>query len=251
MSLLVFVVSMVTLICARNHLEFPLMRIINLPSRKSEFIDRNVGFFVGSNLIFSVFLCLVWYAWFACNEFHYRRRLLIGTLGAVGAGVFSRLLQLCLPTHVRPLHDPALAFVTPCGVSPDTLNHWNSFPSDHAAVFFGLVAVLFFANTRLGYLALVWALLLSAGRSYLGFHYPTDVLGGGALGVLTAALLQMDCFRWLGSRVMAVEKRSAPVFYMAAFFVSFLIVTWFGELRTFAELEAPFIASFRHNLPHH
>jgi hypothetical protein len=39
------------------------------------------------------------------------------------------------PTHPRPLQTDALGFVIPAGVEPETLNHFDSFPSDHGAVF--------------------------------------------------------------------------------------------------------------------
>jgi hypothetical protein len=61
--------------------------------------------------------------WFCSTELHYRRRILIGALSAAFSGIFSRVLQLTLPTHLRPLHDPKLNFLPPDGVTPESLNH--------------------------------------------------------------------------------------------------------------------------------
>lgn len=60
------------------------------------------------------------------------------------------------------------------------------FVSSHAANTFGVATfVAFFARRRfVTILAASWAVLVSLSRVYLGVHFPTDVLVGGALGVL-------------------------------------------------------------------
>jgi undecaprenyl-diphosphatase len=228
--------------------DYPIMRFLNLFSRKHAMLDCSLLFLANNNLTSGIFLLsLIWYAWFCSTELHYRRRILVGTMGAAFSGIFSRVLQLTLPTHVRPLHDPQLNFLPPEGVSPDTLNHWNSFPSDHAAVFFGLVAVIFFSQAKLGYLAFVWTAIVSGGRIYLGYHYPTDVLAGAALGVISVSTLQ-GRFHLFESRLLSFEKRAAPAFYMTAFFVTYQIATLFDDLREL--LAMPCIKAFFKRLLH-
>jgi undecaprenyl-diphosphatase len=63
-----------------------------------------------------------------------------------------------------------------------------SFPSGHTlhAVAFTLVALEHFPG--LAPLLVPVTLLIAASRVVLGLHYPSDVLGGAALGVLIAAL---------------------------------------------------------------
>jgi membrane-associated phospholipid phosphatase len=53
------------------------------------------------------------------------------------------------------------------------------------------IAVAFLLRRRFfwGILTLVFAAILDFGRVAAGFHYPTDVLGGAAVGALAALLL--------------------------------------------------------------
>ena len=59
------------------------------------------------------------------------------------------------------------------------------FPSSHAAIAFGLAVVVGWAWPRARVPALVVAALVGLARMYVGVHLPLDVVGGGALGVLS------------------------------------------------------------------
>jgi undecaprenyl-diphosphatase len=64
-----------------------------------------------------------------------------------------------------------------------------SFVSDHATMAMAIGAGLFVANRRFGLAALGLAVAEGFCRVYMGVHYPTDVIGGFALGTAVALLL--------------------------------------------------------------
>lgn len=61
-----------------------------------------------------------------------------------------------------------------------------SFPSGHTSMSFTVVSVLFLMKKKeLGIAALILACLIAFSRMYLYVHYPTDVLGGLIIGLLS------------------------------------------------------------------
>ncbi|WP_406204608.1 phosphatase PAP2 family protein [Kitasatospora sp. NBC_01560] len=61
-----------------------------------------------------------------------------------------------------------------------------SFPSNHTVIAFAAATALWFADRRLGRIAVVAAVLMGASRVWVGVHYPHDVLVGAVVGVLVA-----------------------------------------------------------------
>ncbi len=63
-----------------------------------------------------------------------------------------------------------------------------SFPSGHTAAAFVMMVLLssFFPGLKIPTLG--WAALVGVARVYLGVHYPTDVLAGAILGLVTARI---------------------------------------------------------------
>jgi undecaprenyl-diphosphatase len=64
-----------------------------------------------------------------------------------------------------------------------------SFASDHATLAMAIAVALLLVDRRIGAAAALLALLEGFCRVYMGVHYPSDVLGGYALGTAVVLLL--------------------------------------------------------------
>ena len=64
-----------------------------------------------------------------------------------------------------------------------------SFPSGHTAASFASAAALYLSGAKkMAVPALILACLIAFSRMYFYVHYPTDIVGGIAVGVLSAYL---------------------------------------------------------------
>ncbi|MET7369309.1 phosphatase PAP2 family protein [Streptomyces sp. NPDC005566] len=81
-----------------------------------------------------------------------------------------------------------------------------SFVSDHATMAMAIAVGLFVANRKFGLAAIALALLEGFCRVYMGVHYPTDVIGGFALGTSVALLLAPLAMMLLTPLVTAVSR---------------------------------------------
>lgn len=204
---------------------------------KSRLLDGAVEVISDSYTLGSVlFVALIWLAWFKDNRDNSRIRLLKGGVGVLLAGLLSRALQFALPVHFRPLYNSDLGLPWPIGIAPGTLNRWNSFPSDHAALFFALATLIWIGDRRLGIFAYLWSTIESFTRVYLGYHYPSDIFGGAALGILLVILAQKLPLRAAANRLLDWERCHSPSFYAVAFIASYETSTFFTDFRTIAQL---------------
>jgi membrane-associated phospholipid phosphatase len=206
---------------------------------KSFLVDRLVELISETFILNGVlFVALLWFIWFRDSREESRIRLLTGGFASALAALLSRLLQATLAFHSRPFlnADLHLKLVSPIGAEWGTLSHVNSFPSDHAALFFGLATLIWINDRRLGVFALFWAAVASSARAYLGFHYPTDILGGEALGLFMVILSQRFPLPTLVSRLLDWERNASPSFYGVAFIASYLVATLFNDARNIGHL---------------
>ena len=60
----------------------------------------------------------------------------------------------------------------------------DSFPSGHATFFGALALSLFFVNKKVGYLFILFAILIGLARIISGVHFPVDILCGYILGII-------------------------------------------------------------------
>ena len=90
-------------------------------------------------------------------------------------------------------------------------SHDPSFPSDHASAAFGIAFAVFFFDRLVGSLFLVAAALISAGRVFVGLHYPADVLAGCVIGFAAAVVAVKIARPFLAACVRLVERVTDPL----------------------------------------
>lgn len=66
-----------------------------------------------------------------------------------------------------------------------------SFPSGHTAASFAIASALLFAKNRLWMPTMILAVVIAYTRLYLYVHYPTDILGGIAVGFISGFLANL------------------------------------------------------------
>ncbi|MFI6944216.1 phosphatase PAP2 family protein [Streptomyces sp. NPDC050418] len=81
-----------------------------------------------------------------------------------------------------------------------------SFVSDHATLAMALGVGLFVANRKFGLIGIGLALAEGFCRVFMGVHYPTDVVGGFALGTATTLLLAPLAMALLTPVVTAIGR---------------------------------------------
>ncbi|MER6127248.1 phosphatase PAP2 family protein [Streptomyces sp. NPDC001795] len=81
-----------------------------------------------------------------------------------------------------------------------------SFVSDHATLTMAMAVGLFVASRKFGLIGLGLALFEGFCRVYMGVHYPTDVVGGFALGTAVALLLSPLATALLTPLTKAIER---------------------------------------------
>lgn len=227
----VFLASVLVASVFHRAWEYPLVQFLDSFAQVYPAFDLVVRALTKLNLPQGVVLvAIVWWLWAARSETD-RVCLLAGVGAASVAALTSRALQIVLPTHLRPLHDPALHLLLPLKVNPDVFNHWNAFPSDHSSLLFGLAATIWLVDRRIGVAAFLWATVIDLGRVYEMLHFPSDIVGGAALGVFAVYVAQNRAVLAGGRWLLRWETRAAPWFYMAAFLASYLVATMFDDVR--------------------
>lgn len=75
-------------------------------------------------------------------------------------------------------------------IKPLVVENGYAFPSGHATFFMALAIAIFFFHKKMGYVFIVFALLIGIARVVAGVHYPVDILAGFILGGMVAMALK-------------------------------------------------------------
>jgi undecaprenyl-diphosphatase len=215
-----------------NGFDAYVMELMSRYSQTSLIANKFIVHFLDLNSVKLLpFIVGLWLLWFSTTH-KFRPAVVEAFFGMIAAIALSRLIQLFLPQRLRPLHSGNPDFVLPLGVDPHTLEHWSSFPSDHAALFFAVSTTMWRVSRPLGAACYAWSIfVVCLPRIYAGYHYASDIIAGAVLGVVTAVVvarpLQVRCMLWIAD----VEKRDPAVFYATFFVLSYEFMTMFEEAR--------------------
>jgi undecaprenyl-diphosphatase len=157
---------------------------INSLAGHHSIIDKIMAFFAQYAL--ELYVVLFLFAWFTLPKPDSKKRHVLVVAG------FSGVLALCINAIIGHFFFRARPFVSlPKGTFTQLIPHSidTSFPSDHTAGSFGFAAgswgkAQFWVRKSFTILALVVAF----ARIYTGVHWPTDVLAGMLIGIISARL---------------------------------------------------------------
>ncbi len=185
-----------------------------------------------------VIMAILWGVWFTSGGhetiYNVRAAILAAFFGSGLALILVRVLVHLLPFRSRPRYALIDTFAWPA-VGSEALASvpmTNSFPSDHAALFSGLVCGLFFISRRFGYITTLYVLVIILWpRLYLGFHYPTDILAGALLGMVGTVTVTYLSNRYSGPRRLFVSLLRAEECYRFPFYACFFLISFeVGEI---------------------
>jgi undecaprenyl-diphosphatase len=195
-----------------------------------------------------VVMAVFWWMWFrddkpVCEK---REFVIYAFVSSSAAIILGRLLALSIPFRVRPLQNPLYDFPFPPTAAGDIPRSWNSFPSDHAILFFCLAAALWMVSRRIGVLALCHALfVVCLPRIYMGYHYPSDIAAGALIGIGMALVGKFARVKkWVVQPAFIWLKRHPASFYAFAFLWTFEVAELFRTLLNLQGLVRQGAASF-------
>ncbi len=113
-------------------------------------------------------------------------------LMVISAGISVFLSRLVIAEIIKRLYHHGRPYVILNTVNKlISENHdYQSFPSGHAAIFFALAMAIYFFNKKLGLWFFLGAITISVARIFVGVHWPSDVLAGAAIGIVSAIIIK-------------------------------------------------------------
>ncbi|WP_395361795.1 phosphatase PAP2 family protein [Streptomyces sp. YH02] len=167
--------------------------------------DRVMGF-VGEYGIMLALLLVVLWCWWSVR----RRGTLVDSVSAVAGLVWAPLaagVALLVNIPIRGFVERPRPFKDHQGLEVLVAGKTDfSFVSDHATLAMALAVGVFVAHRGFGLVAIGLALAEGFARVYMGVHYPTDVIGGFALGTAVALLLAPLALALLTPVISAVAR---------------------------------------------
>jgi len=156
-----------------------LFQLINQFAGKWAFLDALAIFFAKYFEYVLVFCLLL----FIIVKF---KKYWLMVLQAIISAVLARFVIVnfirCLWQRARPFVENNVNLLIDYSQKP-------SFPSGHAAFFFALSTIVYLYNKKFGILFFIGSFLICLVRVFIGIHWPSDILTGAVVGILSASLV--------------------------------------------------------------
>ncbi len=214
-------------------LDVSIYRAINGLCGTSPLLDRVVYHI--SPLRGVLFMGIFGLLWFREDKSRIRtqEKLILLILAVLVALLVNRTISTLLPFRIRPMY--AIGANPPSFSWSLDLENWSSFPSDNASYLFAIATCIWLVSRPWGTAFGVFSVVALAERVYLGIHYPSDILVGALLGILSAIAVEREVFyRRIAAPLLAFEKSAPSYFYGVLLFVLAEVVTGFQNTRRIA-----------------
>jgi undecaprenyl-diphosphatase len=171
-------------------MDWTAFQFLNELFRGHALVEDEIGDFVSAWAV-PLFAAATIGLWFLDRPGPWYRWKVASLAGMTAAGLGLLVSQAITHVWQRPRPYIAHPHATILLVAP---SNEPSFPSDHAVAAFAIAFAVALIGKRMGALFLAGASVIAVSRVIAGLHYPGDVLGGAAIGFLSAVLVL-----WLGS----------------------------------------------------
>lgn len=169
-----------------NNFDIQLFTYVNQFAGHLKALDF-IGVFFAQYLAYGLVAFIVILLFYPKNNRYFNR---IMVIVSVFSGLVSRFVikEIIILFYHRPRPYMVLSGIHK--LIPTTLtDNFQSFPSGHATFYFALAMSLYYFNKKIGTYYLAAASVMGIARVFVGVYWPTDIVGGAILGILSAYLV--------------------------------------------------------------
>ena len=144
--------------------------------------SKTADFFIVFLAEYFIYITLFIYAFIIYRTYRFKPKI---ETAPYFAAIFSALVaRFGVGSLIRFFYHHPRPFIT-LSLAHLINDNTYSFPSGHTIFMFGLATATYFFNKKLAYFLYASGLAIGLARIAGGVHYPSDILGGIMIGVLT------------------------------------------------------------------